>query len=312
MGQIRKAFTLIELLVVIAIIAILAAILFPVFAKAKEAAKRVACVSNSSQVGKAVMMYMDAHDDRVPLRNYENCNNVTCTGSRVPPNSVWILLIQPYVNNMRFSRCPSDNNATDSELSIDPALNVMTTNQRDRDFAWAARANTGMNSQYLSPIVITSNPATMGGRLGIARPASASAIHSVSTMILCVDTVWDRSAAGEPRGGGTWAADPPCRYYLVGDSFVFDPDVASFWYLGAWNPSSPLNRNVFGRVWPWHNGKNRGAETWKRRNEGAVVTTFMDGHTKALKIDQLTNGCDVRNQWTGRIFDKDAYLWDFQ
>jgi hypothetical protein len=65
-------------------------------------------------------------------------------------------------------------------------------------------------------------------------------------------------------------------------------------------------------VWPWHNGKNRGNDTWKRRNEGATTTTFVDGHTKALKIDQLTNGCDVRNQWAGRIFDKDAYLWDFQ
>jgi prepilin-type N-terminal cleavage/methylation domain-containing protein len=66
----RNGFTLIELLVVIAIVAILAAILFPVFAKAKEAAKRASCISNSSQIGKATMMYMGDNDDRIPPRNY--------------------------------------------------------------------------------------------------------------------------------------------------------------------------------------------------------------------------------------------------
>src|SRR5579862_3735544 len=62
----HKAFTLIELLVVIAIIAILAAILFPVFAQAKAAAKKVQCLSNGRQIGMGLMMYMSDYDDRYP------------------------------------------------------------------------------------------------------------------------------------------------------------------------------------------------------------------------------------------------------
>jgi prepilin-type N-terminal cleavage/methylation domain-containing protein/prepilin-type processing-associated H-X9-DG protein len=66
----KRAFTLIELLVVIAIIAILAAILFPVFAQAKAAAKKTVAISNKKQIGLAAMMYMADHDDRMFLHNY--------------------------------------------------------------------------------------------------------------------------------------------------------------------------------------------------------------------------------------------------
>ncbi len=62
----KRAFTLIELLVVIAIIAILAAILFPVFAQAKEAAKKTACLSNNREIGIGVLMYMNDNDDYYP------------------------------------------------------------------------------------------------------------------------------------------------------------------------------------------------------------------------------------------------------
>src|SRR5687768_9671457 len=67
--MIRRAFTLIELLVVIAIIAILAAILFPVFAQAKEAAKKTHCVSNTKQVALAALMYAGDYEDVLPLHD---------------------------------------------------------------------------------------------------------------------------------------------------------------------------------------------------------------------------------------------------
>nr|MDQ2986838.1 hypothetical protein [Armatimonadota bacterium] len=59
-------------------------------------------------------------------------------------------------------------------------------------------------------------------------------------------------------------------------------------------------------------GKNRGAETWNRRNEGIVVANYMDGHTRPQKIDALTAGCNVLPGHTGRVFDLDAYQWDLQ
>jgi prepilin-type N-terminal cleavage/methylation domain-containing protein/prepilin-type processing-associated H-X9-DG protein len=94
----RNGFTLIELLVVIAIIAILAAILFPVFAQAREKARQTMCLSNSRQMGLAVQMYTQDYDEVLPT--------VRMMGT---PGESWIKLIQPYVKNELLRRCPSDN-----------------------------------------------------------------------------------------------------------------------------------------------------------------------------------------------------------
>ena len=71
-SRMRRAFTLIELLVVIAIIAILAAILFPVFAKAREKARQITCVSNQKQIGIAILQYVQDYDETLPPSNYND------------------------------------------------------------------------------------------------------------------------------------------------------------------------------------------------------------------------------------------------
>jgi prepilin-type N-terminal cleavage/methylation domain-containing protein len=98
----RRGFTLIELLVVIAIIAILAAILFPVFARARESARRSACLSNMKQIGLGLAMYMQDYDQTFPPggpKVWEAGKNV---------RNLLATQLQPYTKNDQIFRCPSD------------------------------------------------------------------------------------------------------------------------------------------------------------------------------------------------------------
>src|SRR5579871_1299957 len=95
----RSGFTLIELLVVIAIIAILAAILFPVFAQAREKARGISCLSNEKQIGTAIMMYTQDYDELFPV-GFQMTNWDFTDG--------WVGNIQPYVKNVNVFVCPDD------------------------------------------------------------------------------------------------------------------------------------------------------------------------------------------------------------
>ena len=99
----QRGFTLIELLVVIAIIAILAAILFPVFAQAREKARQASCMSNLRQYATATFMYIQDYDETFPMSAYQNG---TCVAT-------FYWQVQPYVKNAAVTQCPSSPEAMD-------------------------------------------------------------------------------------------------------------------------------------------------------------------------------------------------------
>jgi prepilin-type N-terminal cleavage/methylation domain-containing protein/prepilin-type processing-associated H-X9-DG protein len=104
----RKGFTLIELLVVIAIIAILAAILFPVFAQAREAARKTQCLSNVRQLGTAYQMYLQDNDELFPPHVTERtapAGTPDTAAGRAP--YTYKTKLDPYVKNQRIYKCPS-------------------------------------------------------------------------------------------------------------------------------------------------------------------------------------------------------------
>lgn len=111
----RKAFTLIELLVVIAIIAILTAIIFPVFARAKAAAKKTGCISNLRQIGQGTLMYMADADDRFPFAvdPIDKAQPVIWNAepefqALIPSMPFLHEALQPYIKSLDLFKCPAD------------------------------------------------------------------------------------------------------------------------------------------------------------------------------------------------------------
>ena len=128
----RRAFTLIELLVVIAIISILASILFPTFARARESARMTMCSSNMRQLGLALGMYAQDHDgvfpdhDRTNFQNQYHQFGMVVPDWSISPQQNWALAVYPYVKNLKVYSCPSSKGwAPGSNTTIPPLSYVM-------------------------------------------------------------------------------------------------------------------------------------------------------------------------------------------
>ena len=143
----KRGFTLIELLVVIAIIAILAAIIFPVFAQARDKARQTQCLSNEQQIGVALLMYMQDSDGRMFYRahwDYSRSNPSPGVTIAQTPGNRWWNLLMPYVQSTGVWACPSDNNP-----SLSP--NAQGQNVIPRSYIAVSMAESLLDAQIADP-----------------------------------------------------------------------------------------------------------------------------------------------------------------
>jgi prepilin-type N-terminal cleavage/methylation domain-containing protein len=184
--QRRSAFTLIELLVVIAIIAILAAILFPVFAQARESARAISCLSNMRQIGLTLRMYSQDHDESFP-NNRLGFTTITQTSDPLYEGGWnWRNAIQPYAKNKGLFSCPSNPAAKPSGAGLFPPEDTTKwngnaegyANEPDRVMPVSYAMNSGANNWVPVPHPdpnLFPNRAPLS-EAGINRPANLVAI----------------------------------------------------------------------------------------------------------------------------------------
>lgn len=278
-SKIRRGFTLIELLVVIAIIAILAAILFPVFAQARAKARAITCLSHLRQQGTAVQMYIQDYDEVVPPVEY-GAEAWNALGYRT-----WATLVQPYTKNWPLLRClDTDRNPWGIWGGGDPRFQWW--------YNWQWLISYGYNYNYLNPSFVSNNCDPFPG-LPIALAAIAQPAATV--LITDVKLVGSDSVGYYP----SHSVESPAIYTV--------PDVCGYsnggWGEGSYgdDPEFVSNPTYTGNFSPRHTGN------------GNVV--WIDGHTKAMTPGRLAAGTNwrigIKNSEV-EVIDESQYLWDLK
>ena len=309
----RRAFTLIELLVVIAIIAILAAILFPVLAQARAAAKKTVDISSWRQGTMAAMMYTDDNNGGYMLSN--SGGHPTGWGYG-PPDTVPGMQMLPYVKNYEIFYSVADGSAANKQnLLADhcPYMGVSCTNlnalpQQYKDYGRLVRANIGYNYLFFSPWLIYSSPTNL-----TSATVTVNDVNSPSSTLMWGTSIWDRNSAGVPIGGGNWVIEAPCvrdaNGALVRPANLYQgTNPRLFNYTGGWALSNPTSWLYYGGLWPFHNQVKLG--TAPGLMDGHIIVGWADGSVKSKPVRSLLSGCAPSGTLQGRITNQDAYVWD--
>jgi prepilin-type N-terminal cleavage/methylation domain-containing protein/prepilin-type processing-associated H-X9-DG protein len=268
--SLKTGFTLIELLVVIAIIALLAAILFPVFSRVRENARRSSCQSNLKQIGLGVIQYAQDYDEiMVPGWLDGTCYSAggaggTNTINGCSGNFKWMDLIQPYVKSEQVFNCPSARNAYPK-------------------YQYANGANYG---NYSANVAFKDHSDTFNGVFSHYRespvgtfvrysPISMAKMQAPSTTVMITDG----------RGGtGTNNSD----------------------YAMHWNGATSAPFNVFrkvgedgvdsvNRTWVYTGSSGGGAIS--ERHLGTLNVLWADGHVKSVNLDAIVGGKTIGGRY---------------
>ena len=245
-----RAFTLIELLVVIAIIAILAAILFPVFAQAREKARAISCVSNEKQLALGVLMYIQDYDELFPLYFY----NIPSKPTDPPftPNVQdtifgWNEAIYPYVKNIQVYRCPDVPRATGLP-SISGTVYAATDTNATGATSYAINARVAGNTGGLDD--------------GAFHPPLAdAALDFAASTILLVDASSDCGDGCSSSDENEWAWEGRHVDNLYGDGWIAGNEPGAQFIRGN---KAPLTRH-----------------------SGGANYAFTDGHVKFLNAGAM-------------------------
>ncbi|MCO5296496.1 MAG: prepilin-type N-terminal cleavage/methylation domain-containing protein [Fimbriimonadaceae bacterium] len=272
----RKAFTLIELLVVIAIIAILAAILFPVFAQAKAAAKKISSLSNNKQIALAAIMYGGDYDDAIPLLmngSYTYMTNPTATQR----TDSWVWEIQPYIKNLG--------------LMVDPSATDTNNIFGSGPYAWYRNQNLfpyyALNFLFLSP----------WPNCDVAESRSFTQAQLPAETVFFVES----RHPNYQNTYGYYTAAAPGMYPILLPHPVYCIYLDTGW--------SKLNSTGMGGV---PAGTPYTGET-ALRHQGGNNVAWIDGHAKYLKDTAMAAGTNYStnpDQATTAITDKSVYLWN--
>jgi prepilin-type N-terminal cleavage/methylation domain-containing protein len=198
----RRGFTLIELLVVIAMIAILAAILFPVFAQAREKARQISCLSNLNQLGLAMMQYTQDYDEHFPGSYYYGQG--------------WAEEIYPYVKSVNVYQCPDDSRSPDANATsyypdkLSYVENVHIADYPSTAVELATPASLATLAAPSTTVLLYEGQNSYTGYFGPGSPANNAAYPGNWTrlypMSCCGPSMDNQSMVGE--GSGDWYTVP--------------------------------------------------------------------------------------------------------
>ena len=284
----RRGFTLIELLVVIAIIAILAAILFPVFAQARAQARKTTCLSNHKQIGLAILMYTQDYDETFPLAYRQDDGDPSAFWTGVM--RTWQNDVQPYSKNYAILICPDSRwPQSDPTQYLDPFLNYWMVPRA------ADAGMTNFNDNYYSNLAAGFGGAGQTAFDGITGVYASAAgtdnwagglVTSQSSTLASIGVPSDMTLMGDSGMSDGWLLD-------FGGPWAQANEAASafWWNISGWYPGYGVNGSD-ATTWvrfgpqPRHLQAHKTTGSKLRLSGGQTNIVMVDGHAKAFPILQ--------------------------